>query len=151
MGYQTVKMNRSCARYIKPETTSVKGSVRARLLFEYMRDLVEHKKWYADPEFSIHRLIEYLGCTELFWSNAVRMGTGGKTFRQYLLDLRLARAAKLLRNREQMPVNEVGLASGFRSRASFFRQFKENLGCSPNEYRKLNQKEKAERNSSKVK
>jgi AraC family transcriptional regulator len=59
----------------------------------------------------------------------------GVTPHQYLVRLRLARAAKLLAD-EALPVTEVALASGFADLSNFVRTFGRAAGVSPKRFRR---------------
>jgi AraC family transcriptional regulator len=59
----------------------------------------------------------------------------GATPHQYLLRLRLARAAKLLSG-ENVPVTEVALDAGFADLSNFVRTFRRAAGVSPREFRR---------------
>ena len=59
----------------------------------------------------------------------------GKTPREYILDLRLARACDLLLSTD-MEINQVGASSGYKDQYFFSKIFKKHMGISPQEYRK---------------
>jgi len=59
----------------------------------------------------------------------------GATPHQYLLRLRLARAAKLL-SEERIPVTDVAFDCGFADLSNFVRTFRRAAGVSPREFRK---------------
>ena len=59
----------------------------------------------------------------------------GKTFQEFVTDLRIGRACRLLGGRE-MNVTEVALACGFSSIASFNRTFRRVKKVNPTEYRR---------------
>ena len=56
---------------------------------------------------------------------------------QYLMQLRLAAACKLLES-SQMPVDEIAASCGLRDKSYFTRVFKEKYGITPGTYRKQN-------------
>lgn len=58
----------------------------------------------------------------------------GKTFVEYLTELRMERATWYL-TETQLTVREISELVGFESENHFFRRFKELLGCTPGEYR----------------
>lgn len=59
----------------------------------------------------------------------------GQPFRQYVLELRLQYADKLLQSSD-LPITEIGYMSGFNTLPYFNRAFKHRFGCAPNEARK---------------
>ena len=65
----------------------------------------------------------------------------GATPHQYLLRLRLARAAKLL-SQEDLPVTDVALDAGFADLSNFVRTFRRASGVSPREFRRASKGER---------
>ena len=59
-----------------------------------------------------------------------------KTFFQFLIELRIEKAAKLLVKQKELPVIEIAELSGFNNISNFNRKFKEIKGASPLSYRK---------------
>ena len=60
----------------------------------------------------------------------------GKTFRQIIIEKRLAFAETLLKDATQLNINEVALRSGFNDPFHFSKLFRKHKGLSPREYRK---------------
>ena len=58
----------------------------------------------------------------------------GVTIQQEIIRHRMRRAQSLLRH-SRMPVVEISVRCGFRSRSRFYELFHEAAGVSPNEYR----------------
>lgn len=69
-----------------------------------------------------------------YLSNKVKVATG-KTFHEYIRDMRLDHACKLL-TETNMDFDEIAFECGYRHKASFYRVFSEQLKCTPKEYRK---------------
>ena len=59
-----------------------------------------------------------------------------RSFTQFLIDLRIGHACKLLLDTDQT-IAQVSDASGFNNLANFNRLFKKYKGCTPLEYKKL--------------
>lgn len=59
----------------------------------------------------------------------------GKTFMDFLIEVRIGNACKLLMENE-MNVNEIAYACGYNNISNFFHQFKALKGCSPSRYQK---------------
>lgn len=53
---------------------------------------------------------------------------------KYLMDYRLSKAARLLRETDY-PVSQVAVMTGFNAQSYFGKCFKEKMGCSPSDYR----------------
>lgn len=69
------------------------------------------------------------------WAVEVFKAAYGLTPKAYLDRLKLREAKRLLRETEKQVI-DVGVAVGFGSLATFNRFFKEQVGCSPGQYRK---------------
>ena len=59
---------------------------------------------------------------------------GGTTFRDHLTQVRMERAARLLRT-ERLSVREVAARVGYRQPAQFAKAFRRHIGLAPSEYR----------------
>ncbi|MEE9361293.1 MAG: AraC family transcriptional regulator [Cellulophaga sp.] len=58
-----------------------------------------------------------------------------KTFFQFLIELRIANACKLLRHKKDIPIEDISYLSGFKNLSNFNRKFKEFKKTTPNNYR----------------
>lgn len=58
-----------------------------------------------------------------------------KTFFQFLIEVRIENACKLLVNHQDFSVSQIAEECGFNNIANFNRKFKEIKGCSPTKYR----------------
>lgn len=63
----------------------------------------------------------------------------GKTFSEFLREMRLEEAARLLRETD-MPIDQIAYEVGLRSTSGFYRNFLLSYGTTPNQYRKNNRK-----------
>lgn len=59
----------------------------------------------------------------------------GKTFMDFLIEVRIGNACKLLME-DEMNINEIAYACGYNNISNFFHQFKALKGCSPSRYQK---------------
>jgi len=59
-----------------------------------------------------------------------------KTFVNFLIDIRIGHACKLLTNKNDFSITEISYKSGFNNLANFNRKFKAIKGVTPSEYRK---------------
>ena len=62
----------------------------------------------------------------------------GVSPKEYLLNLRIRQAERLLREEKQLPIKTVAAAVGFENPLYFSRCFRQRTGLSPSEYRKKN-------------
>ena len=63
----------------------------------------------------------------------------GKGFGQYLNELRIRQAKRLLAD-ERLRILDVSQQTGFLSVQNFMRVFKKQTGCTPGEYRQISRK-----------
>ena len=85
----------------------------------------------ADPP-SLEELGRKIGCSHFYLSRIFSTQTG-QTITQYLRQLRMERAAELLKSREYN-VTEVALEVGYNSLSHFSAAFQETFGCCPGLY-----------------
>lgn len=88
---------------------------------------------YLIPTLKISDVARQIGSNRTYvsnWFNHSRQST----FFSYVNQLRIKHACKLL-NSTDMPLDAISQESGFNSKSSFYRIFKNLKNCTPNEYR----------------
>lgn len=92
---------------------------------------------YLDPELSLPRLADSLGCSVNHLSQAINAGHS-MSFFDYINKYRVEEAARLLRNKDcQFPaILDVALSVGFNSTSTFYTAFKKATGQTPAKYRR---------------
>lgn len=90
---------------------------------------------YADPTLSFSKVAAYFGFTLPYLSNLFSR-CKGVTFMEYLSKLRIDKAKKLLENPDAK-VTEVTELVGFNNQTYFSTRFKEIVGITPSQYRKV--------------
>lgn len=88
---------------------------------------------YLVPTLKISDVARQIGSNRTYvsnWFNRNRQST----FFSYVNQLRIKHACELLTTSD-MPLEAIAQASGFNSKSSFYRIFKNLKGCTPNEYR----------------
>lgn len=103
---------------------------------ESVRGHVVAERPYLDPELTLGTLAEQVGLGEKELSYVLNAGLG-VAYADYINGLRVAEAERRLRDpaSEEATVLEIGLASGFASKATFNRAFKRATGQTPTAYR----------------
>ncbi|NGF54930.1 helix-turn-helix domain-containing protein [Parapedobacter sp. SGR-10] len=107
---------------------------------EYKRsvELFIQKKGFADPKLNRDKFIEKTKIPSRHLGSFLH-NTYGKGFSAFINKLRVDYAAEELGKSDfEGTIDDLGLACGFRSRASFYRNFTAEFGCSPLEYRTNN-------------
>ena len=104
---------------------------------ERMRKVFNHLVSHFHEQISLEDISEVASLTPTAFCRFFRLRTR-KTFSQFLLELRLEHACKLLENKgSSMMVSEVAFKSGFNSVSNFNRFFKKVKGISPLNYSTL--------------
>ncbi|MCF0127401.1 MAG: helix-turn-helix transcriptional regulator [Pseudobutyrivibrio sp.] len=116
---------------------------------ETLNDIKTEKQQYYIDVF--YNLCSYMNdhCTEDLTVDELATMTGfstshfirlfkkftGVTYYEYLINRKINYAEMLLMDRMDLNISEVAMRSGFNSLATFNRVFKQNLNCTPTEYR----------------
>lgn len=110
-------------------------------LGERLLRVMEEKKPYTDPDFSLDDLAELLDVPKHHLYYCFRNILQTK-FTQLRMDYRIEHAKKLLTTADLHIVTfeSVGKDSGFASKSAFYSGFKAQVGCSPGEYVEMNNK-----------
>ncbi len=102
-----------------------------------LRELLETRKLYLDPELNLQTLITMLGTNKKYLYQAIT-GYGNENFRSLINRYRVDESKRIIENSlgiASMPeMTSVYSASGFNSAASFYRIFKYHTGLTPAEY-----------------
>ncbi|MBO4411448.1 MAG: helix-turn-helix domain-containing protein [Lachnospiraceae bacterium] len=99
------------------------------------RDILEHiNRQLSNSELNAAMIAEEFGITEKRVYETVRMVTG-KTFKEYVTNERMNKAASLLFRSEQ-DIAEIADACGYNNASTFYRLFRSYYGISPGSFRK---------------
>lgn len=94
-------------------------------------------KAYLDIDLNKNRFCESINIPKAHVSPFLKQAYG-KNFNGFINELRLAYAAKELRREELIyTIDDLSFICGFRSRASFYRNFIAAFGCPPHQYRAI--------------
>ena len=112
-------------------------SVESREIFDRYRDAVNNAIRYIDDNFTSRIYIKdacrIAMMSQTYFSHIFKQITG-KTFIEYINDLRVRKAAELLAD-TQKSVTDICYMTGFNNPGYFTRTFKRSTGLSPREYR----------------
>lgn len=104
------------------------------LFFQKVEALMVNEKLFCEQELSREDVATAIGTNRTYLARSIKNSTG-KTFTEYITDLRTAYAAKLLTTTDE-PLDLIGTLVGFRSKSSYYRAFSSAYGCTPTDYRK---------------
>lgn len=101
-----------------------------------IEQFIENEKPFLNSQLTLHRFAQHLGLPERQVSLAINKGFQ-KNFQEYINDLRVQEAMRLLRSPEDKDktVIEVATLAGFNSKASFNRLFKKYTEQTPTAFR----------------
>jgi two-component system response regulator YesN len=103
------------------------------------KKIIEISKEYIEKHFrgdvSLNAVAQKVFLNPSYFSNLFKLETG-MNFSEYLLEVRINEAKKLLANPE-FKVYEIGQLVGYDESVSFGRAFKKKVGVSPADYRKI--------------
>ena len=102
---------------------------------ERLQNLMEERKLYLNPKFSIIELTNLLGSNRTYVSVFLNEVLG-KSFFDYVNEFRLVVAEKLVIETDEN-FSEIAAKSGFNSICTFRRAFIKKNGITPGKYREL--------------
>ncbi|REE80601.1 AraC-like DNA-binding protein [Lutibacter oceani] len=100
-----------------------------------MSDIFQYTMNNFQKEVSLHDVSDIANMTPNAFCRYFKQRTN-KTFVNFLIDIRIGNACKLLSKKNDLSITEISYKSGFNNLANFNRKFKATKGITPSEYRK---------------
>ena len=97
--------------------------------------LMEAKQPYLDTQFNRDSLTRMLHTNRTYLGNSIRKYTNGLSISEFISIYRLRYAAVLLVGDPDLSISDVSFKSGFSSKSTFLRLFKNHYGMSPVAFR----------------
>jgi AraC-like DNA-binding protein len=101
-----------------------------------MQDVMSYTMEHFDQPIPLEAISEVASMTKNAFCKYFKKRTN-KTYVQFLTELRVEHACKLLQQKKDASISMVAYESGFGNLSNFNRQFKMIKQMSPSEYRKL--------------
>jgi AraC-like DNA-binding protein len=127
------------------EGISGKGSPdNKKLIFEKLCKAMKEDQLFKNPQLRREDLALKIGTNYAYLADAVKQYANGITILEFINRFRLSYAAHLLTEELDMPINMVGEESGFNSRSTYNRLFRDYYGMAPSDYRTISKEKKKE-------
>lgn len=110
-----------------------------RALFDKVEHEIITRKLFLQPDFSREELIKIIRIPKNKFSSLFKQYTG-VGFPQYINNLRLDYATRMLKEHPDYSVEVIARSCGISSSSTFYRLFFEQFGMTPTEYRTSNKK-----------
>lgn len=104
-------------------------------LMERLAQIMEEEQLYKQPDLRVADIASRLATNRTYVS-AFMKSLSGESFSRLVNGYRVRHAQRLMRERPDMTVTEIAEESGFSSRSSFYRNFKDITGITPAEWKK---------------
>ncbi|MFC3123260.1 helix-turn-helix domain-containing protein [Agaribacter flavus] len=103
-------------------------------IFASLDAQIKDKQWYLTPRLTLSDLSELSGLQTRDISRAINLH-GEVSFNEYINQYRVAYFCEQLKQGASLTLTELALASGFSSKASFNKVFKQIVGITPSQYK----------------
>ena len=115
--------------------------VRNGRLFAALKELLKDETILAQTDIDRKSIAERLNTNEKYLFDSIKEHTG-LSFSEYINEMRLNLAKKLLLDESNYTVEDIAIRAGFGSGRTFYRRFREKYNLSPAEFRKAASEEK---------
>lgn len=118
-------------KHLKKLPSAPEGPIMRQLLNQWSRD---PKKFYLRDDINLLQVAEMIGVRPRFLSEYLNL-VWGVNFNQYINQLRIEEAKKLIIEDKSRQITDIAYATGFSSAATFCKVFKRIEGISPTMFR----------------
>lgn len=130
-----MKRTERLRKYLNREDAPKEEGAADEALFSKLEKLMTEDRVYRSNEVSLDKLASMLGTNRTYISRVINR-YADKSFWGYINMYRIADATSMLSDPDNdIPIKNIYEILGYNSPASFFRVFKDEVGCSPSTYR----------------
>lgn len=120
-----------------PEQTDTASTPESEI-YQRLREFIKDPATFTAPDITAQQFALKLGTNRTYLYNALRDNLG-MSFKEYITNLRISHAQHLLKTSDpDTTIDEIAQQAGFSSSSAFYRNFKEYVGITPKEYRRIN-------------
>lgn len=103
-------------------------------IFKELDGLLTSNQWFLKPRLTLSDISNLTGLQTRDISRAINLATK-KSFNEYINNYRVQFVCTALKNNTQKSLSDIAFESGFSSKASFNKVFKQIMGMTPTEFR----------------
>jgi len=97
-----------------------------------LKKVCEENLFFTNEELTRNELISAMGTNRTYFSICLKEATG-LTFNEYINELRINYALKLMRN-PHINLDAIAFECGYKHKSSYYRAFYARFGCTPSDY-----------------
>ncbi len=109
---------------------------KANEIFDRIQNLADDKQVWRDVNITREAFADMVGCNRSYFSEVLKSKTG-MSYSQFMNSCRIREAVKVLSDpNDTTPLKDLSAALGFLTIQTFYSAFRQNIGMSPNAFRK---------------
>lgn len=114
-------------------------SKRFQKIYNELTHVLEEKKLYLNHNLCLDDLVKELQTNSKYLSSAIK--TNGSTFYKLINEYRVKESKEILcdTNKNHFSMDAISNESGFKTKATFYKYFKESEGLTPLKFKEINQ------------
>ena len=138
LNYKEQYLKEKQAHEPKPASTDV-NTFTEEQMFQYINEIIVREKLFLDPKFDRQTIMDRFNLSKERVGTIFSKGTSFTKLTNYVQQLRLEYAAKLLVEQPEMSIVQIASECGFSSNTYFSDRFRVNFSMTPSEFRKARQ------------